>query len=305
MARMKLLIVVACLVAASVCTVPAQTQRNNSQAEATTVVQQRLSLSPEATQVADEIGVTSLLNQLASSRTSKSSITFDELVIRQEITEKVLSASLDVDNVNAIIDAEIEQIRSIRSDLQSQRDRAQSIINVASLVTGGALGVVNTALQFKSSTTNLGNGIGVAGGGASVVLSIVGIRKQKGGKHNLADSPRMLARFFGRQPGAPESIKSDYPEAIWLYLNSPTSSESTIVTRREQLIAKWKKEGRIKQDGSPSGERQIEAMSNNISQMRRLNIDELSDRVAMLLDVRASVSLMKRDLAELMRSMHR
>jgi len=78
-----------------------------------------------------------------------------------------------------------------------------------------------------------------------------------------------------------------------------------MVTRKEQLIAKWKKEGRIKQDGSPSGERQIEAMSSSISQMRKLNIDELSDRVAMLLDVRASVSLMKRDLAELMRSVQR
>jgi len=227
------------------------------------------------------------------------------LVIRQEISEKVLTASLDVDSVNAIIDTEIEQLRSIRSDLQSQRDKAQNIINVASLVTGGALGVVNTALQFKSSTANLGNGIGVAGGAATVVLSIVGISKQKGGKRVLADSPRMLARFFGRQPGAPESIKSVYPAAIWSYLNSPTSSESTMVTRKEQLIAKWKTEGRIKQDGSPSGERQIEAMSSNISQMRRLNIDELSDRVAMLLDVRASVSLMKRDLAELMRSMQR
>jgi len=305
MALMKHLVVVACLVAASVCSIAAQTQRSNSQAEATTVVNQRLPLSPEATQVADEIGVSSLLNQLANSRTSKSPITFEDLVIRQEITEKVLTASLDVDSVNAIIDAEIEQIRSIRSDLQSQRDKAQNIINVASLVTGGALGVVNTALQFKSSTANLGNGIGVAGGAATVVLSIVGIRKQKGGKRILADSPRMLARFFGRQPGAPESIKSDYPEAIWSYLNSPSSSQSTMVTRKDQLIAKWKKEGRIKQDGSPTGERQIEAMSSNISQVRRLNIDELSDRVAMLLDVRARVSLMKRDLAELMRSMQR
>ena len=304
MAQIKLLVLVACLLAASVCSIAAQTQQSNSQAQATAVTQRR-TLSPEAAQVADEIGVTSLLNKLANSRTGKSPIPFEDLVTRQEITEKVLTASLDVDSVNAIIDAEIEQIRSIRSDLQSQRDKAQNIINVASLVTGGALGVVNTALQFKSSTANLGNGIGVAGGAATVVLSIVGISKQKGGKRVLADSPRMLARFFGRQPGAPESIKSDYPEAIWSYLNFPSSSESTMVMRKEQLIAKWKTEGRIKQDGSPSGERQIEAMSSNISQMRRLNIDELSDRVAMLLDVRASVSLMKRDLAELMRSMQR
>jgi len=304
MAQIKLLVLVACLVAASVCSIAAQTQQSNSQAQPTAVIQ-RIPLSREAAEVAEEIGVTSLLNKLDNIRTSESSMTFEELVVRQQIAEKVFTGSLEVDSVNAIIDAEVEQIRSIRSDLQSQRDKAQNIINVASLVTGGALGVVNTALQFKSSTANLGNGIGVAGGAASVVLSIVGIRKQKGGKRTLANSPRMLARFFGRQPGAQESIKSDYPEAVWSYLSLPASSQSTTVTRKDQLIAKWKTEGRIRQDGSPSGERQIEPMSSNISQMRRLNIDELSDRVAMLLDVRASVSLMKRDLAELMRSIQR
>jgi len=76
----------------------------------------------------------------------------ESLVLRQEITERVLSASLDIDGVNAVIDAEIEQIRSIRSDLQSRRDKAQNIINIASIVTGGAFGAVTSALQFKPGT---------------------------------------------------------------------------------------------------------------------------------------------------------
>ncbi len=220
--------------------------------------------------------------------------------MRQEVTESVLGASLDIDSVNAVIDLEIEQIRSIRSDLQSKRDRAQNIINIASIVTGGALGAVNTALQFKSSTANIGNGIGVGGGAASVVLSIVGIHKQGGGRRSLADSPQMLAAFFGRRPDAPEAIASDYPEEVWAYLNSATPAQPEMGTRREQLIAKWRREGRIEQDASPKGERRIEFLSSNISHVRRLSIDELSDRVAMLLDVRATLSLMKRDLREIL-----
>jgi hypothetical protein len=301
MARMKLLALVAFLVAASTWPTRAQTGQVNSQAETSTGQGRRLSL--EAVQVADEIGVIPLLAQLSSKRVAGSTISLESLTVRQEITEKVLAASLDVDSVNAVIDSEIEQIRSIRSDLQSRRDKAQNIINVASIVTGGTLGVVNTALQFKSSTANLGNGIGLGGGAASVVLSIVGIRKQSGGRRVLGDSPRMLARFFGRQPAAAESIKSEYPEEVWSYLNSATPSQAAMGTRREQLIAKWKTEGRIKQDGSPNGQRKIEALSGNISQARRLNIDELSDRVAMLLDVRARVSLMKRELSEILRDL--
>jgi hypothetical protein len=167
-------------------------------------------------------------------------------------------------------------------------------------VSGGALGVVNTALQFKSSTANLGNAIGVGGGAASVVLSIVGIHKQGGGRRSLADSPRMLAAFFGRRPDAPEAIASDYPEEVWAYLNSATPAQPEMGTRREQLIAKWRRESRIEQDASPKGERRIESLSSNISHQRRLSIGDLSDRVAMLLDVRATLSLMKRDLREIL-----
>jgi hypothetical protein len=157
-------------------------------------------------------------------------------------------------------------------------------------VAGGAFGAVTSALQFNPSTVNLGNGIGVAGGAGSVLLSIVGIRKQGGGRRSLGDSPRMLARFFGRQPDATEAIPSVYPEEVWSYLNSATPFQPNMGTRREQLIAKWRSEGRIEQDASPKGERRIESMSSNISQVRRLSINELDDRVAMLLDVRKGIA---------------
>jgi hypothetical protein len=113
----------------------------------------------------------------------------------------------------------------------------------------------------------------------------------------------MLARFFGRQPDASEAIPSVYPEEVWSYLNSVPPSQPTKSTRREQLIAKWRSEGRVEQDGSVKSERGVAALSGKISQSRRLSIDELDDRVAILLDVRATVSLMKRELGEILRSL--
>ena len=44
-------------------------------------------------------------------------------------------------------------------------------------------------------------------------------------------------------------------------------------------------------------------MSSNISQLRKLSINDMSDRVTMLLDVRATVSLMKRGLSEIVRAL--
>ena len=260
-----------------------------------------LPLSPEAAQVANDINVTILLERLGSEGVAGSPASLTTLALRQEITERVLAASLDVDSVNAVIDSEIEEIRSIRSELQSKRDKAQNIINVASLVTGGALGVVNTALQFKSNTANFGNAIGVGGGAASVVLSILGIRMH-GKRRPLGDSPRMLARFFGRQSAADEAILSDYPAEVWTYLDS-APSQLAKRTRREQLIAKWRQESKIGPENSLKSDQRVEALSGKIWQARKLSLSELDDRVAMLLDVRARVSLMKRELAEILRSL--
>jgi hypothetical protein len=298
---------VALLIAVSTWPTAGQTQPSNTQPETRASAVQSVRLSPEAAQVADQIRVAPLLKRLerlpGGSAADGSSTMLESLTVRQEITERVLSTSLEIDSVNAIIDSEIEQIRGIRADLQAQSDKAQNIINIASIVTGGVAGAVTSALQFKPSTVNLGNGIGVAGGAGSVLLSVIGIHKQGGGRRSLGDSPRMLARFFGRQPEATEAIPSIYPEEVWSYLNSAPPSQPITATRREQLIAKWSSEGRINQDGSAKGERRIETMSSNISQLRKLTINDLNDRVVMLLDVRARVSLMKRGLSEILRGL--
>jgi hypothetical protein len=294
---------IAFLIAASTWPTAAQATQTNTKQETGALAGQAFQLSPEAAQVADQIGVAHFLDQLGRQRAAGSPISLESLAVRQEITEKILAASLDIDSVNAVIDSEVDQIRGIRADLQAKRDKAQNIINIASIVTGGAFGAVTSALQFKPGTVNLGNGIGVAGGAGSVVLSLIGIHKQGGGRRPLGDSPRMLARFLGRQPDAMEAIPSDYPEAVWLYLNSAPPSQSNTTTRRDQLIAKWRSEGRINQDGSPKGKRRIEGASSNISELRKLSITEMSDRVSMLLDVRARVSLMKRGLSEILRGL--
>jgi hypothetical protein len=306
LSTVRRLCLVALLIAASTWPTAAQTPQIKSQQVAGASSGQVLQLSPEAAQVADEIGVAPLLKRLerlqVEGAAAGSTTSLESLAVRQEITERVLSTSLDIDSVNAVIDSEIEQVRGIRADIQAKRDKAQNIINIASIFTGGVAGAITSALQFKPSTVNLGNGIGVGGGAGSVVLSIIGIRMQ-GGRRSLGDSPRMLARIFGRQPDATEAIPSVYPEAVWSYLNSAAPSQPNTGTRREQLTAKWRSEGRIQQDGSPKGERRIESLSGNISQVRRLSINELNDRVVMLLDVRARVSLMKRGLSEILRAL--
>jgi len=57
-------------------------------------VDQTLRLSPEAAQVADEIAVTLEMEKLKGGRTAESPMSLETLIVRQNITEKVLAPHL-------------------------------------------------------------------------------------------------------------------------------------------------------------------------------------------------------------------
>jgi hypothetical protein len=257
-------------------------------------------LSPGAQEVATEIGVTPLIERLSRlperDRGVGGPMSLEALSLRQEITEAVLGASLEVDGVIAEIDNELAQISAIRADLEARRDRAIGLNTLANIIAGGATGVIGTALQFKNSTANLGNAIGVAGAGVSTVLSFIGLRQQRGGHRALGVAPNLLAKLFDKKP----EFHSDYPAEVWTYLNAVPPAEPGNETRRALLIKRWTDLGRIESIETPKGQSKIDSLTSSISQQRSLTIDLLNDRGAMLADVRAQVSLIKRDLSKLM-----
>jgi hypothetical protein len=259
---------------------------------------QQPKLSPGAEEVSSEIGVTPLIERLyrLPERGVGGTMSLDALSLRQEITEAVVGASLEVDGVIAEIDSELAQINAIRTDLEARRDHAINLNTIANIVASGVTGVVGTALQFKNSTANLGNGIGVAGAGISTLLSLIGLRQQRGGHKALGVAPNLLARLFDKKP----EFHSDYPAEVWTYLNAVPPAEPGTATRRALLIKRWTELGRLEPMETPKGQRKIELLTSSISQQRSLTIDVLDDRGAMLADVRAQVSLIKRDLSKLM-----
>jgi hypothetical protein len=154
------------------------------------------------------------------------------MLVRQQITEAVVAASLDVDSLLAEVANEHGRLMEVRSVLEARRDRAVSLASTANLIVGTGVGIAVNALQFKDSTAVVGDAIGIGSGVASTILSAIGIRVQNGPQHALAHSPNMLAVLFGREP----VLHSQYPEAVLAYLNSiPQGQASSQGTRLEQL----------------------------------------------------------------------
>jgi hypothetical protein len=106
----------------------------------------------------------------------------------------------------------------------------------------------------------------------------------------------MLAEFFDR-PVLPDS---HYSATIWTFLNESAPSSPTSVTRKQQLVQTWIQVKRI--DSLTSADK-IRRLTSQPSELLKLTIDDLEDRAAMLQDVRARISFLKRDLGALLVSL--
>ncbi len=105
--------------------------------------------------------------------------------------------------------------------------------------------------------------------------------------------PNMLAPFFDQ----PSVLQSGYPEDVWKYLNSAPVGQPQ-QTRALALMSTWVKDGRISANTSSQAVRQLTGSMMQVN----VTIDAINSRISMLNDVRGRVSLMKRDLADLLRS---
>ena len=261
----------------------------------------RFKLSPNALQAAHIVGVEPLITRLSSLAAAKDiaaapNISFEELSLHQQITEAVVVASLAVDDVLDRIDYERAQVIELRDILRSNRDRAVGTTSVATLAIGTGLGVVSGVLQFSDSTKGVGNVIGFAAGGISTLLSFHSIRQQHSGKRPAWVLPDMLSPFFGVSPEQHDG----YPNAIWAYLNSVPPRGASQASRRERILAEWLGAGRFGPLDSPQGKAKIALLADTNAANKKLSIDLLSERSAMLADVRDEISMMKRDLHDLL-----
>jgi hypothetical protein len=222
-------------------------------------------------------------------------VSLEELSLHQQITEAVVVASLDVDSVVDQIDNERAQIVELQSILLARRQRAIGTTNLATLALSTGLGAVSGVLQFSDTTKGVGNAIGFAAGGLSTLLSFHSLRQQHSGSRPEWVLPNMLAPFFEEAQD-----RMDYPADAWAYLNTSPDGIASQVSRRERLVTQWRQAGRFPSLDSPESKQKIGLLTSTDASDKNLSMNLLSERAAMLADVRDEVSLMKRVLAEIL-----
>jgi hypothetical protein len=218
------------------------------------------------------------------------------LWLHQDIFERIMAASLQVDATTAQIDNEISRANEVHSYLADRRDRTVTRLNLLSVIAGGSLGAASSGLQLSSTLSKLAAGVGIGAGTLSAGLALVGIHAQKGRSSQFDFQSNMLAEFFDR-PALPNS---HYPATVWSFLNESAPNSPDGLTRKEQLVQTWVE---VKRIDSVASVDKIHRLTSEPSERLDLSIDDFEDRGAMLQDVRARISFLKRDLGALIASL--
>jgi len=218
------------------------------------------------------------------------------LWLHQHISEKIMATSLQVDATIAQIDNEISRAGELHSYLADRRDRTVNRANLLSVIVGGGLGATSSGLQLSSTLSKPAAGVGIGAGALSATLAVFGIHAQKGSSSQFDFQSNMLAQFFDR-PILPDS---HYPATIWSFLNESAPNSPTAATRKQQLLQTWIQ---VKRIDSLASIDKIQRLTSQPSELLKLTIDDLEDRAAMLQDVRARISFLKRDLGALIASL--
>ena len=176
------------------------------------------------------------------------------LILREEITERILTASLQVDGFLAEIDSETNRIRAVKDSLTDQQTSAMNRSSLGVNVgTGG--GAVGSALALGARTAvTIGGWIGAVSGISGAAFGFYNYfataRSPKGcfpdnpksknasckplvcPNHGIADrtcSPAMLVDLFPETRPGTALFHSDYDPVIENYLQR----------EKEQLIKDW------------------------------------------------------------------
>lgn len=272
-----------------------QTERlDDTQPSQTAQPQSLDTLSAEAKSVANDLEIWNAILQydaLRSRRNSGEQIGAEYIEARQNLLETLMYLSENVRTFVHFIEEEISKADAVNAMIAARRDRALKLNTYGDLISGGISGAIGGGLAIADLNHISYDTIDAVEGVVQTALAVMSLKEQRGEKKIEKGFPNILARLFEPEKGPSPS----YPDCIWRFLNTPESSVTTLQTRRQKLVDEWTKSGfcvshqHIHKKKGGLNERR-ERITNLSQQNYRITAELIEDRIAMLHQLRSTVT---------------
>ncbi|MBY0339402.1 MAG: hypothetical protein K2X11_22505 [Acetobacteraceae bacterium] len=241
-------------------------------------------LSERSNAVAASIGALPALHGLGTPVRGNEALR--RLALRQEVTERVLLALLDVSSTLAMIDCEGERGDQLRTRLQAAESRRARQLGIASIGLGAATAVVTGGLSFVGN-----NAVAIAGITGGLAEASAGAALLLGGADGQLRHPRNLLREAWERPAR----STLFPAVVWRHLSRRDAGQE--LSELDALVLSWRQDGLLGAEGTPAAARREALLFGDGG---RYDVSALEARDAMLDLLEARVALMSRDLRNLL-----
>jgi len=263
--------------------------------------------SPEAVELAQTLELMPLFHRLEELRvkvqppgrqSSSTELREEFRDIKEEITERIEQARLEVDFVQAELALELAVHTEVLQRYSRARDDQVNRTNIWAFRTNGALWAVAEALDiptYKKPRYSIPSGsIGIIAGVVPSVFSAVAVRQSSGIGYERKPYPNMLSQLFDY----PSTPRIDYPASVSSYLHATPTYAERGESRADWLINRWADDKNLSVFNDRKSRSQIDAITGTVQS--HMTIELVSDRMAMLQQLSAMISQMNRPLLELM-----
>jgi len=251
-----------------------------------TLLSQKLSFN--SLNMANAIGILDMVSRFAELRQHPKPIEdlqyrLEILELKQAIDQKINSSSLEISAVSSEMDCEEERTGQVANYLEGKIREKESKLTIGAIVVG-ALGAILTEGVIKEERAS--HIVGISTGVAEATFGIMMLlNDEKTEFYHKRNALKDI--WFGA------STSTNFPTAVWYYLNYSNPDNGIKTSLREQIIQKWKSFGQITKSSEE------EMLDLYFGEGGKYTSEQLENRADMYDQLESNINLMKQDLKAL------
>lgn len=215
---------------------------------------------------------------------------------KQEMNEQILSIHFDMRKAVNHVDRQKAGAEAIKATLAEHQDKAIKYNSYGDLIAGGVTGILSGSLALGEVNFRAPATVDVVEGTGQAALALLALKNMRREHRIETGLPNLLGHIIYN-----DNSDGFYPESVWTYLNTVSTTNKTGLTRRQALVDRWESNGYCLVHGGHrmSKKEREEHLSGKHNGKIKFDIGLIDDRVAMIEDLKAEITSMDNTLAEL------
>jgi hypothetical protein len=248
-----------------------------------------------ARSVAADMGVQSLLTrfvgiekQIQEKETAHNLLQM--VAIRQEVTERIALASLEVTSVLSELNCEISRATELKNYLQLQVDKRETSSTILSILTAASAQVLVSVLSLTDTDQRITETTEISGALVSAYFAYRALKK-KDKKATFLHKRNFLTDI--RDNPATSMV---YQPMVWHYLTKEYENLAETPTVRQTILDRWQELNLLTEAQQEEQAQRIQLL---FGQGGQYSIDDIDNRISLMDLLVIEVSLMTQELKQL------